>query len=129
MHVISWMAGNGHTACFAGVLVLTMASLRLNVFPSVRLNRLNEISDLHLTSILQYMHIAQLVQPSWQPSWCQPSSSPVGAGHDQGNGQATISKSKRGLGGWEAVESGAEMSYGVTERYGADFSGLRGKGS
>ena len=54
---------------------------------------------------------------------------PVGARHDQGNGQAAISKSKRGRGGREAVESGAEMSYGVTERYSADFSGLRGKES
>ena len=51
-----------------------------------------------------------------QPLWY-----PVGARHDQGNGQATISAGKRELGGWEAVESGAEMSYGVTERYGAGF--------
>lgn len=48
------MAGNGRAARFAGVLVLTMASLRLDVFPSVRLKCLNEISDLHLTSILPY---------------------------------------------------------------------------
>ena len=45
----------------------------------------------------------------------------VGARHDQGSSKASISKGKRERGGREAVEMGAKLSYGVTERYGAGY--------
>ena len=49
------------------------------------------------------------------------SGSPVGARHDQGSSKASISKGKRERGGREAVDTGAGLSYGVTERYGAGY--------
>ena len=48
------------------------------------------------------------------PQAQRPSSDPVRAGHAKGSGQAKISKGEQERGGSEAVEAGAEVSYGVT---------------
>ena len=46
---------------------------------------------------------------------------PVGARHDLGSREAKISEGERERGGRKAVEAGAGLSYGVTERYGAGY--------
>lgn len=47
MHVISRMPWHGNPARLRRMLVLTMASLRLDVNPSVFLNRPDEIANFH----------------------------------------------------------------------------------
>ena len=56
-----------------------------------------------------------------KPRKMNPVRNPVSARHDQGSSKASISKGKRERGGREAVEMGAKLSYGVTERYGAGY--------
>ena len=46
---------------------------------------------------------------------------PVRARHDLGSKEAKIGAGERERGGREAVETGAKLSYGVTERYGAGY--------
>ena len=46
---------------------------------------------------------------------------PVGARHDLRSREAKIGAGDQGLDGREAVETGAGLSYGVTERYGAGY--------
>ena len=46
---------------------------------------------------------------------------PVGARHDLGTKEAKIGEGEGERNGREAVNTGAGLSYGVTERYGAGY--------